>query len=59
MPRSKGPAICLSLTGKAHGAALEILVEDLNSDTEIFQLLAKLDQLYPKGSVSKCCMHQF
>ena len=36
--KKQGPAICLSLTGKAREAALELSVENLNSDTEVVQL---------------------
>ena len=46
--KKQGPAICLSLTGKAREAALELSVENLNSDTGVVQLLAKLDELYLK-----------
>ena len=42
----QGPAICLSLTGKACEAASELSVENLNSDTGVVQL--KIDELYQK-----------
>ena len=48
--KKQGPAICLSLTGKACEAALELSVENLNSDTGVVQLLAKLDELYLKDT---------
>ena len=38
----------MSLTGKTREAALELSVENLNSDTGVVQLLAKLDELYLK-----------
>ena len=44
--KKQGPAIRLSLTGEAREAALELSVENLNSDTGVVQLLAKLDELY-------------
>ena len=47
----QGPAICLSLTGKAREAALELLVEDLSSETGVVQLLAQLDELYLNDKV--------
>ena len=46
--KKQGPAICLSLAGKAREAALQLPVENLNSDSEVVQLLAKLDELYLK-----------
>ena len=46
--KKQGPAICLSLTGKAREAALELSVENFSSDTGVVQLLAKLDELYLK-----------
>ena len=46
--KKQGPAICSSLTGKAREAALELSVENLNNDTGVVQLLAKLDELYLK-----------
>ena len=46
--KKQGPAICLSLTGKACEAPLELSVENLKSDTGVVQLLVKLDDLYLK-----------
>ena len=46
--KKQGLAICLSLTGKARETALELSVENVNIDTGVVQLLAKLDELYLK-----------
>ena len=46
----QGPEICLSLTGKAREAALELSVE--NSDTGVVQLLAKLDNFISRTRIS-------
>ena len=46
--KKQGPAIWLLYTGKAREAASELSVENLDSDTGVVQLLAKLDELYLK-----------
>ena len=46
--KKQDPAIFLALNGKARETALELSVENLNSDTGVVQLLAKLDKLYLK-----------
>ena len=44
--KKQGPEICLSFTGKACEAALDLSVENLNSDVGVVQLLTKFDEVY-------------
>ena len=46
----RAPAICLSLTGKAREAALELPVEKLTKKTGVQELRLKLDSLFLKDS---------
>ena len=46
----RAPAICLSLTGKAREAALELPVEKLTEKTGVQELMLKLDSLFLKDS---------
>lgn len=46
----RAPAICLSLTGKAREAALELPVEKLTEKTGVQELILKLDSLFLKDS---------
>lgn len=41
-------AVTLSLTGRARDSALEISAEDLNADTGMQTLIAKLDSVFLK-----------
>ena len=46
----QAPAICLSLSGRACEAALEINIDKLHSDTGVQELITKLDCLFLKDS---------
>ena len=46
----QAPAICLSLSGRAHEAALEINIDKLHSDTGVQELITKLDSSFLKDS---------
>ena len=46
----QGPAVCLSLSGRAGEAALEINMDKLHSDTGAQKLITKLDSLFLKDS---------
>lgn len=46
--KEQGPALALSLKGKARTAALELEVDTLNADDGVDKLVAKLDGLYLK-----------
>ena len=45
-PKKQGPAIFLTLQGKAREAALEIEIKDLTDDQGVKKLIEKLDSLY-------------
>ena len=46
VPKKQGPAIFLTLQGKAREAALEIKIKDLTDDQGVKKLIEKLDSLY-------------
>ena len=46
----RAPAICLSLTGRARDAVLELDITKLNSVTGVKELIAKLDTLFLKDT---------
>ena len=46
--KEQGPALVLSLQGKAREAALELEVDEMNADDGIDKVVAKLDGLYLK-----------
>ena len=46
--KEQGPALALSLTGKAREAALELRVEEINADDGVKHLTDKLDGLFLK-----------
>ena len=49
LPAAKqGPAVYLSLTGKAKDAVADVPVEDIGKDDGVNQLVAKLDEVYLK-----------
>ena len=46
----QAPAICLSLSGRAREAALEINIDKLHSDNGVQELITELDSLFLKDS---------
>ena len=50
-PEQQGPAVALSLTGKAKESALEISIDELKSATGVNKILEKLGKIYKKDSV--------
>ena len=47
----QGPAIALSLTGKAREAVLELPMEDIKSETGVERILTELSKIYKRDTV--------
>ena len=54
--KEQGPALALSLTGKAKEAALELSVTELNADGGVKTLTDKLDGLFLKDENQRICV---